>query len=63
MREAWRLQKNPLQDHLELNKKSLSVFFLYIGREVLPFEVVYERMGSAVKRLIQWNHEKAERNP
>src|SRR5579871_2290870 len=33
-REAWRLQKQPLVDHLGQKGKSLAVFFIYIGKDL-----------------------------
>jgi ribonuclease P protein component len=62
MREAWRLQKNCLYDQLEQNQKNLSVFFLYVGKELPPYELIFEKMGSAIKRLTQWSNERPETN-
>lgn len=62
MKEAWRLQKNNLHSQLEDNKKSLSVFFLYVGKELPPYELLFEKMGNAIKRLTQYSNEKLETN-
>lgn len=51
MREAWRLQKNPLQLYLAESEKHLSVFILYIGKEIPAYTQVYEKIGSGIQRL------------
>lgn len=57
MREAYRLQKNILQEHLTQTGRSMSVFFLYQGKELPAYEEVYEKMGTVLKRLIRFSHE------
>ena len=54
MREAWRLQKNSLQDHLQEQEKHLSVFILYMGKEVPEYETVFEKIGIIINRLIKF---------
>lgn len=53
MREAYRLQKNELQLLPELNKNTLALFFIYVGKELPEYEWVYEKMGVVLKRLIK----------
>jgi ribonuclease P protein component len=55
MREAWRLQKNNLQDHLQEQNKKLSVFILYMGKDLPEYELVYEKMGIIINRLIKFS--------
>lgn len=62
MREAYRLQKNSLQDGLQQNNKSMSVFFLYVGKELPAYELIAEKMNIALKRLLKLSHEKLETN-
>ena len=62
MREAYRLQKNQLLEYLENNDKKLSVFFLYVGKELPAYDIIYEKMGSAITRLIKWNNDNAQKN-
>ena len=62
MREAYRLQKNSLQDWLQQNNKTMSVFFLYVGKELPPYELIAEKMNIALKRLLKLSHEKLETN-
>jgi len=57
MREAYRLQKEPLKDHLQQHAKKLSMFILYTGRDLPEFETVYEKTGSIIKRLIKFTDE------
>lgn len=51
MRECYRLQKNNLKISLEQNKKALAVFFIYTGNEIPKYNEVFEKTGSALKRL------------
>ena len=57
MREAYRLQKNDLDVQLSLNKKALNVFFIYTGKEVPAYDLVFERMGNVLKRIIKLTDE------
>jgi ribonuclease P protein component len=59
MREAWRLQKNKLQDHLLEQNVQLSVFILYIGKELPEYELVFEKTGNIINRLIKFTDAKA----
>ena len=63
MREAYRLQKNELQKQLQENEKSMSVFFLYQGKELPGYDTVFEKMGTVIRRLIKLSNENLERNP
>jgi ribonuclease P protein component len=51
MREAWRLQKNELQQLLADQQKHLAVFIIYTGNEIPLYPLVYEKTGSIIKRL------------
>lgn len=51
MRECYRLQKINLKISLGQNKKSLAVFFIYTGNEIPKYNEVFEKTGSALKRL------------
>ena len=57
MREAYRLQKNILQDHLGANNSGLSIIILYSGKEIPPYELVYEKMKTILNRLIKLTDE------
>jgi ribonuclease P protein component len=62
MREAWRLQKSMLHDQLEENQSRMSVFFLYVGKELPPYALIFEKMGTAIKKLTRLSNEKPETN-
>lgn len=51
MREAWRLQKNELQ--LLPDTYTLTVFFIYIGKELPEYTLVFEKMALVIKKLIK----------
>ncbi|MEJ7626648.1 MAG: ribonuclease P protein component [Ferruginibacter sp.] len=63
MREAYRLQKNNLHDHLKSNGKALSVFIIYTGKEVPRYEQVYEKTGVLLNRLIKFSDEETQLLP
>lgn len=51
LREAYRLQKLPLQHTLEEQKRSLALFFIYTGRELPVYIEVYKKMGIILQKL------------
>lgn len=51
MREAYRLQKNDLQEQLKKKSKCLSVFFIYVGNEIPEYRFIYDKAGNVLKRL------------
>lgn len=57
MREAWRLQKNKLDLHLAEKNKQLSVFILYVGKELPEYDQVFEKTGTIINRLIKFTDE------
>lgn len=57
MREAYRLQKNELQLLPDLNKNTLTTFFIYVGKELPEYEWVYEKMAAVLNRLIKLTSE------
>ena len=54
MREAYRLQKIILQDHLQKSQLKLSVFILYTGKELPGYKLVFEKFGIILNRLIKF---------
>jgi ribonuclease P protein component len=52
-REAWRLQKNPLQEKLKTSNIQINVFFIYIAKEVLSYEETYNKVGAAIDKLVK----------
>src|SRR5690348_10056968 len=51
MREAYRLQKNNLQQALAISGKQLAVFFLYTGKELPEFILIKEKMNLLLQNL------------
>ncbi|HTL09091.1 MAG TPA: ribonuclease P protein component [Chitinophagaceae bacterium] len=57
LREAWRLQKNELQEQVAGRPDSLLVFLIYTGKELPAFSLVKEKVGLIIQKLIQIHHE------
>lgn len=51
MREAYRLQKNNLKNSLTENQKNLALFFIFTGKELPEYEIIYEKIGGALQRI------------
>lgn len=51
-REAWRLQKNTLTEHLKTNNKKLSVFLIYTQKDLPDYKTIYDKTGLILNRLI-----------
>ena len=62
MREAYRLQKNDLKEQLKKCNKRMAVFFIYIGNELPEYELVFEKTGSVLKRLLKIVNENSSAN-
>ena len=52
-REAYRLQKEELQQKLAARQKSLELFFVYVGKEIPVFAQLHEKLRLILERLIQ----------
>ena len=63
MREAWRLQKNELQQTLQQKSKSISVFILYTGKELPEYTFVFEKFTHIINRLIKITDANTEVHP
>lgn len=51
-REAYRLQKNYLQEKLKQKNCQLNIFFIYTSREIPDFNIIKEKTAAALKKLI-----------
>ena len=51
MRESYRLQKNNLQTVLEEKHLNLAVFFIYTGKELPEYTLIFEKIGGAIKKI------------
>jgi ribonuclease P protein component len=52
MREAYRLQKIPLQEALHANNRQLALFFIYTGKELPDYKTVSDRIGVILNKLV-----------
>lgn len=57
MKEAYRLQKNELQQLIEIHHQHLTLFFIFIGKELPDFNVVFEKTSLVLTRLIKLTRE------
>ena len=51
MREAYRLNKNPLYDELAAKNLHISIMFIFVGKDPLEFSIVEKAMISALKKV------------
>ncbi|HEU5365827.1 MAG TPA: ribonuclease P protein component [Hanamia sp.] len=51
MRECYRLQKNQLKALLLENHKNVAIFFVYTGNEMPDYNLVFEKIKTALQRL------------
>jgi ribonuclease P protein component len=56
-REAWRLQKTPLRELVQLKGIPFTVFIIYTGKELPPFETANEKIAVILTRLLKTVHE------
>ena len=57
-KEAYRLQKNALQDKLEEQNRKLDIFFIYTGKELPAYTDVYNSINAALGKLLAINNKK-----
>jgi ribonuclease P protein component len=53
MREAWRLQKNIVEEKNIATGKNMMVFLIYTGNELPQYDLVFEKIAAAIKRLVK----------
>lgn len=51
MREAYRLQKNELQNDAAANKQTVTIFILFTGNELPEYDFVFSKMTAVLKKL------------
>jgi ribonuclease P protein component len=51
VREAWRLQKLPLQQKLNEKKEQLNIFFIYTGKEIPDYPEVVDKIKKILDKL------------
>ncbi|MEO5999312.1 MAG: ribonuclease P protein component [Chitinophagaceae bacterium] len=57
-REAYRLQKNQLQEALLEKELQLAIFFIYNGKELPLYTLISGKIGISLQRLINLVNEK-----
>ncbi len=62
MKEAYRLQKNGLQQNLGHSNKRLGIFFIYVGKEIPDYALVFEKIAVIIGRLQKIVNEKSSTN-
>ena len=62
LREAYRIYKLPLHEHLAQNNKQLVVFFLYVDKLLPQKEVLQSKMPQVIKELIKRLNENVSQN-
>jgi ribonuclease P protein component len=58
MREAYRLQKGTIRLLPQLKTCNLNLFFIYVGKELPEYDLIYEKIGGALSRLMKLTIEK-----
>ena len=53
IREAYRLQKNELQEKLKEKNLSMNVFFIFTGKELTGYKFVYGKVGVVLQKLLK----------
>lgn len=56
IKEAYRLQKNEVQDKLKEQNKRLYVFFIYTGKELPVYTEIYNSITIALAKLLEINN-------
>ena len=51
IREAYRIQKLPLQQLLKDRAKPLQLFIIYTGKELPDYNLIYTKVAEALERL------------
>jgi ribonuclease P protein component len=51
MREAWRLEKVPLEKALHEQGKQLAIVFIYVGNELPTFDAIQLSVQSVLKKM------------
>ena len=53
MREAYRLQKEPLEQALQTKQRRLALFLIYTGKELPEYALVKEKINVVLTKLVQ----------
>nr|WP_281261519.1 ribonuclease P protein component [Chitinophaga niastensis] len=50
-REAWRLQKQDLYDHLQSQSRQLAVFLIYTDKKIADFSTLHDKISVILMKL------------
>ena len=53
MREAYRLQKQELNERLKNSDTNLVVFFIYTGKHLEGYDMVFKKMGNLLNLIFK----------
>ena len=53
LREAYRLNKIPLTEFIQINNKKIAVFFLFIDKTIPAFSLLQNKMPTVIAKLIK----------
>jgi ribonuclease P protein component len=53
MREAYRLQKEQLEQALQTKQRRVALFLIYTGKELPEYALIKEKMDVVLKKLVQ----------
>jgi ribonuclease P protein component len=53
LREAYRLQKAPLEQALQTKQRKLALFLIYTGKELPEYALIKEKVEVVLKKLVQ----------
>lgn len=62
LREAYRLNKQPLLDFATANNKKIAVFFLFVDKILPDFETLQNKMPALIDKLIKQLNENSVAN-
>jgi len=51
IRESYRLQKPNFNDSIKANNQQLSVFFIYTGKDVPDYKLLYDKVAIALQKI------------
>jgi ribonuclease P protein component len=52
MREAYRLQKAPLEQSLQTKQRRLALFLIYTGKELPAYTLIKDKVEAVLKKLL-----------
>ena len=55
LRETYRINKLPLINLANEQKKNISIFFLYIDKEIMEYNLLNEKMKKIIEKIIKLN--------